>query len=79
MNRVLMSCGHAALSGTSDEPMCPMCMEYARMKHTPELTDRKASCGCCGREAESSCSLPFFKYQPDRFIDEFYCGCKGWD
>jgi len=27
----------------------------------------------------SSWSLPFFRHQPDRAEDSYYCGCWGWD
>lgn len=27
----------------------------------------------------SSTSLPFFKHQPDKAEDSYYCGCWGWD
>lgn len=29
--------------------------------------------------APSSLNLPFFKHQPDKPEDEYYCGCMGWD
>lgn len=32
----------------------------------------------CG-DIPSSYDLPFFKYQPDKPQDDFYCGCFGWD
>ena len=28
---------------------------------------------------QSSTSLPFFKYLPDKPEDSYYCGCWGWD
>jgi hypothetical protein len=39
----------------------------------------------CGHAANGTvtatgAALPFFKYQPDRAEDSFYCGdCWGWD
>lgn len=29
--------------------------------------------------APSSPDLPFFKHQPSKQHDEYYCGCFGWD
>lgn len=33
----------------------------------------------CKCECQSSSDLAFFKHQPAKPFDEFYCGCKGWD
>jgi hypothetical protein len=34
----------------------------------------------CHCEADSAYNLPFFKRNPDKEFDEFYCGCAcGWD
>lgn len=59
----------------------------------PDLTGRKARCsydngrghdghnGCRPQPqpVDSSTSLPFFKHQPDKPEDSYYCGCWGWD
>lgn len=42
---------------------------------TPE---RWAECIYCGHSSSSLLDLPFFEAHPDG-VDEFYCGCKGWD
>lgn len=38
-----------------------------------------AICVYCGRKKVSNPNLPFYKERLDRYVDEFYCGCKGWD
>jgi hypothetical protein len=51
------------------------------------LEGRKARCVyfpprrgyTCKGEVDSRWELPFFKYQPDKPYDEYYCGCWGWD
>ncbi len=35
--------------------------------------------GICQCERESSPNLWFFKYQPEKEYDEFYCACHGAD
>lgn len=29
--------------------------------------------------AASNMNLPFFAHHPDKPVDEYYCGCFGWD
>lgn len=41
--------------------------------------DRKAKCSLCGKVVDSSYDLAFFKYQPDKEYDDYYCGCEGWN
>lgn len=43
--------------------------------HYPNLMKGK----CCGSIVPSSPNLPFFKSEPTKEYDEFYCGCYGWD
>lgn len=35
--------------------------------------------GVCKCETESSPSLAFFKSQPEKEFDSYYCGCMGWE
>lgn len=80
----LMKCGHTALSkDPHGKPACPMCVgitDDARTAETtiPDLTNRRAACSC-GHEVGSRLNLPFFRHQPDREKDSFYCGCRGWN
>ena len=42
------------------------------------LCDNKAGSGCrC--EVPSNAALPFFQSHPEKPMDTFYCGCRGWD
>ena len=42
------------------------------------ICDNRAGSGCrC--EVPSDPSLPFFTHTPNKAVDEFYCGCRGWD
>lgn len=82
-----MSCGHTA-QGTMFEngveiPVCVICQNKERAVQQLSLEGRKARCsyygGKCTSEEASSFDLAFFKHQPDKPHDEFYCGCYGWD
>lgn len=41
--------------------------------------DRKAKCFQCSLESLTDERLPFFKTNPKKDHDEYYCGCRGWD
>ena len=81
----LMKCGHVA--NAKDENgviMCGICdcKEIQCECHGDEgLENRLASCRHCsgGAPGPSKWNLPFFKYQPDKPFDSYYCGCYGWD
>lgn len=86
----MMKCGHAANAVDADgQPVCIICVGRvagARDEDTvPDLTGRQARCvdnGArkpCKGAVPSSTSLPFFRHQPDKPEDTFYCGCWGWD
>lgn len=45
----------------------------------PNLAGRQALCSYGHKLTESNASLPFFRYQPDKQHDDYYCGCFGWD
>ena len=89
---VLMKCGCSTTAKTmsSGDPVCITHMEYEVAEvQEPDLRDRMAVCSYggpghrgkyAGRDpVPSETSLPFFKYQPDKPTDSFYCGCWGWD
>lgn len=62
-------------------PMCPI-HDTVGAKLVDEkrlLKNRKAKCSWCNNRKDSSFSLPFFNYQPEKDEDSFYCGCGGWD
>ena len=81
----LMACGHAAnarrvLEDGTRIPCCAICGCSTVAPEKPDLTGRKAVC-CYGRHkpVDSSFSLPFFEYRPDKEDDQYYCGCYGWN
>ena len=58
----------------------------ARCSGYGKTPGRRNECDKCRRDVPCSCEKPssnnlaFFKYQPDKDFDEFYCGCTfGWD
>lgn len=85
--RYLMKCGHVA--NAKDENgtiMCGICdcKEIQCECHDSEgLKGRMAICsqhkGFSNTPVPSKWELPFFKYQPDKPYDSYYCGCWGWD
>lgn len=84
MNKPMMSCGHAAnATDGHHNPVCVICVGIhpgARtIATTPDLTNRIAECGECNNTQPSSTKLAFFKHQPDRASDSYYCGCRGWN
>jgi len=44
---------------------------------------RRSECSKCGLvctcECASTIELAFFKHDPEKQFDEFYCGCHSWD
>ena len=85
MATVLMRCGHSAQG--EDYLQNPVCVICAGVKEgwdipetdMPDLTGRQAACGDCGRLVDSSIELAFFRHQPEKERDSYYCGCHGWD
>lgn len=86
---LIMACG-CIEKGTSTwqgvtvrSSVCSHAGHATPMDPQPDLTGRVAVCGGHkggpGKEKPSSFALAFFKYQPDKPTDEFYCGCWGWD
>lgn len=83
----MMKCGHAAnavRTGTN-EPICVICIGIHPGAdqvddNPPNLTGRKACCAY-GKHAivDSTPNLAFFEHKPDKEMDEYYCGCHGWD
>ena len=79
MYKPLMKCGHTANAQTlSGEPCCAICNCY-EIKNKESLDGRKAKCSSCGKIVDSEYDLPFFRFEPDKEYDSFYCGCWGWD
>ncbi len=61
------------------------CTYFGKMKPNRRYCNDECNYGCrkepickCGNEP-SRVGLAFFKHQPDKPQDEFYCGCFGWD
>lgn len=80
-NRV-MACGCADIGSVAEGGKwvrgCPMHGVTEPMDPQPDLARREARC-YCGMLTPSKPSLAFFRMQPERKYDEYYCGCKGWD
>ena len=78
--KALLTCGCAAMGtlAANGGPFCPIhdCGEIA--PDVPDLAARRAKCSC-GASQPSSLALPFFRHQPGRPADTYYCGCRGWD
>ena len=84
MSNPLMKCGHTANALTGNgEPVCAICAgvvaEAYEVDEKEDLTGRTAQCTSCNTKRDSSYDLAFFKYQPDKKMDSYYCGCRGWD
>lgn len=82
----MMKCGHAANSQDTrtGKPCCAICIGIDPRAtipddNPPDLTGREAKCFDCNRTIPSSPGLAFFSYRPDKALDQYYCGCRGWD
>ena len=78
---VIMACGHAANSITSDgEVYCGECFGETIAAFTPaDIPNvfRFAECMDCGCLMESKPkTLAFFTYRDDHETDRFWCGCR---
>lgn len=86
MSDILMKCGHTAQGEMFDNgvsiPVCVICNCKERAVEQPSLAGRTARCSYygskCHSEVPSSFSLAFFKHQPEKPNDSYYCGCYGW-
>lgn len=79
---VLLSCGCTATAkdGQTGELVCLWHTSKPVEAHEePDLTNRKARCGQCGKTAPSDLKMPYFKYRADQDLDTYYCGCFGWN
>lgn len=86
MSQHFMKCGHTANAVRSDgKPACVICAGIVPgwdevETQPPSLEGRKARCAYGQHaEVESSFSLAFFEYTPNKTHDTYYCGCHGWD
>ena len=83
MMTVMLGCGHAANATHNGEPCCAICFGIrdgaTTVVDAPDLTGRKAVCSYGDTIKPSSLDLPFFRHQPDKECDSFYCGCWGWN
>lgn len=93
LHTVMMKCGHSANAfNEKKEPCCAICVGTTPNAeivddNPPDLTGRKARCHysqpkrgyTCRGIVDSSPDLPFFKREPDKPYDSYYCGCWGWD
>jgi hypothetical protein len=83
-NIFLMKCGHVNnAQDRNGNPACVICgcfdIDKKIEKPTDGLEGRQAKCPDCGGTTESRWDLPFFKHNPDRKFDSYYCGCYGWN
>ena len=75
----MLKCGHAAnATDQNGKPCCAICDNDEIVK-TPDFTGRMAKCTYCGNTKPSHPDLAFFKHQPDKEKDVYYCGCFGWN
>jgi hypothetical protein len=91
MNKPMMSCGHTAngkkyLKGTQDKiPCCVICSCDELATEKPDLKGRLAVCmygnakGSKCQPVPSKVTLPFFRHEPTKEVDSFFCGCRGFD
>lgn len=79
----LMACGHIANAKEyeTNKPVCIICDcdKVIKVVKKDSYKDRIAKCTECGKETQSNPHLAFFKYEPDKEYDSYYCGCYGWD
>lgn len=85
MTNPLMKCGHTGFGrdAKTGEPVCIACLGIRDGAteiddNPPDLSERMAQCSC-GKAAPSSPQLAFFKHEPTRKTDSYYCGCWGWN
>ena len=76
-----MKCGHVSNAKTSEgKPCCVICgVDVIASMSLEDLGKRDSQCIYCAKKAKSDRTLPFFKYEPYKEQDSFYCGCHGWD
>lgn len=83
--QIFMTCGHTANSkiwyNNEQHPYCAICGCSTTLNdfNKVDFTKRKMKCSQCGLTRTSIPTEAFFKYQPDKEYDSFYCGCDGWD
>ena len=65
------------------QPVCASCFgltpDAEVIVQCPILDGRFAKCSYCGKMEKSALSLAFFKLSINNGMDEFYCGCRGWE
>lgn len=81
---VMLQCGHPAEVRNGKIHFAPSCTacDPGSIVEMPDLAGRFSKCSGCKNKpqtiAPSSLKLPFFRYQKDRPMDEYFCGCWGW-
>jgi hypothetical protein len=74
----VMKCGHVSNSTVDGKPHCVICNVSAQSSISlDELKQRDALCIYCAKKVKSNHKLPFFKYEPYREHDLYYCLCRG--
>lgn len=80
----LMQCGCTSQGTDKDgNPVCVVHFPSAAARFIefkkPDLSNRVARCAYCHAERPSKIGLAFFSHQPEKKLDQFYCGCRGWE
>lgn len=80
---MMMKCGcdnaGAYTNGEKENPICITHNERELMNITIDLKGRLAKCSYGCKPVQSNVNLDFFKYQPEKEFDQYFCGCCGWD
>ena len=82
MKNPMMKCGHAANATSDGKPCCAICSPsngWDVVDNNAIVEGREAKCGSCKNIKASSPNLAFFEHRPDKPLDSYYCGCRGWN
>lgn len=81
---VIMKCGCASNADWQNGKgeVIPYCIIHncvEPLDFNVVLSGRMCKCSYCGQTVPSKMSLPFFKYNVNKKIDSYYCGCWGFE
>lgn len=80
-----MKCGHLGTEeNEKGQTFCPLCYGVTEKalqirEDVQPLAERTAECDYCFQKEQSSPKLPYFRHQPHKLTDGFYCGCLEED
>jgi len=78
---MIMKCGCTPISSDREgNRFCGVHRCYEQLNPQPDLTNRMAVC-CWGdhKHTPSSPTLPWFRYSFVGRVDNYDCGCRGFD